>query len=157
MVKSNIRNLDEKVKENSKFDWEKFSLKIENKNQISNEENPSELDSTETLRKEVNDDDFSFYSKYEQFNEEEMDTYKTNANMSCLWELYTLKNHFSFKIRSLVNKFEKNFLHSKEFDLNSVSNLEETDLLYDLNEGSNFYITSQTDFGELTKKIKIFI
>jgi len=69
----------------------------------------------------------------------------------------TLKNHFSFKIRSLVSKFEKNFLHSKEFDLNSVSNLDQTDLLYDLNEGSNFYITNQTDFEELTRKIKSFI
>jgi hypothetical protein len=105
-----------------------------------------------------NEDDWSFYAKYEQFDDEELDASKTNANLSCLWELYSLKNHFSFKIRTIVAKFEKNFLKAKEFDLNSISNLKEQDLLYDINENAHFYISpSPASEDTLNKKFSLII
>lgn len=77
--------------------------------------------------------------KYDQYLEHEEDPYKTRAEFSCLWELYTLKQHFCHKIRALVGKFESNFLKSKENDFEELANVEETDLLYDISS-ANFYI-----------------
>lgn len=146
-TKINYRNLDENIKENSKFEWSKFGLVG-----AETAETEDESHHDEDLRKEEkqytnHDEDWSFYAKYEQFDDEQLDASRTNAHMSCLWELYTLKNHFSFKIRSLVAKFEKNFLKAKEFDLNSISNLKEQDMLYDVTETAHFYI-SPTPIGE---------
>jgi hypothetical protein len=157
VVKVNYRNLDEKIKENSQFDWSKFGLagaETEDESQINNDDDLRK----EEMKESVHDEDWSFYAKYEQFDDEQLDASKTNAHMSCLWELYTLKNHFSFKIRSLVAKFEKNFLKAKEFDLNSISNVKEQDMLYDVTENAHFYITPTPVSEEiLNNKISLII
>jgi hypothetical protein len=129
MRKSKYNTTKLNIKENSKF----LPNKIEN----SNEEN------IEDDLNFIYDKDIEYSCKYEKFDDEETDPYKTNAKYSGLWELYTLKNHFSCKIRSLINKFEHNFLKSKEFDLNSMCNLKDEDLIYEMNESSNFYINYQ--------------
>ncbi len=97
-------------------------------------------------------------TKYEQFDDDQVDPYKTKAHLSCLWEFATLKNHYSFKIRSLISKFERNFLKLKEFDMDSVANLKEDDMLYEANESSTFYVTplntyNNQEFELLNKKI----
>ena len=89
------------------------------------------------------------FCKYDQFLDNELDPYKTNAQNSCLWELYSLRNHYNFKIRSLVNKFEKNFLKSKEFDISSISDLKNDDLLNEMNDKANFYFNNQTNHQEI--------
>jgi hypothetical protein len=157
VAKVNYRNLDEKIKENSQFDWSKFGLagaETEDESVINNDDDLRK----EEMKESVLDEDWSFYAKYEQFDDEQLDASKTNAHMSCLWELYTLKNHFSFKIRGLVAKFEKNFLKAKEFDLNSISNLKEQDMLYDVTENAHFYITPAPVSEEiLNNKISLII
>ncbi len=98
------------------------------------------------------------YSKYDQFIDNEMDPYKTNAQNSCLWELYSLRNHYSYKIRVLVSKLEKNFLKSKEFEISSISSIKDEDLLYEDNEKANFYFNSSDNSEDIKKNIgyKIF-
>lgn len=134
------RNLDAVIKENSKFNWNILNLKFEENNEEKQVVNTTDIRKAD---EEQFDEDFSFYAKFDQFDDEEVDAYKTKANLSCLWELYTLKNHFSQKIRQLVYKFESNFLISKDFDLNSISGIKEQDLLYDLGENSHFYLSSK--------------
>jgi hypothetical protein len=87
--------------------------------------------------------------KYDQFLEDEMDPYKTNAQNSCLWELYSFKNHYNFKIRTLVHKFERNFLKSKEFDISSISDLKENDMLYEMADKANFYFNATAKKEEI--------
>ena len=105
--------------------------------------------------------DTNSYSLYDQFNDDEIDPYKTNANFSCLWELYTIKNHFSFKIRNITNKFETNFIKGKEFDMNTVSDIKDEDMFYELTQTSNFYINMSNsnvdNFSQIENKIKNFI
>lgn len=114
------------------------------------------LNSLENFEKEMQlneapekTNEISSYCKYDQFIESEMDPYKTNAQNSCLWELYSLKNHYNFKIRSLVHKFERNFLKSKEFDVASISDLKENDLLYEMGEKANFYFNATAKKEEI--------
>ena len=96
------------------------------------------------------------YPKYDQFIETEIDPYKTRAEFSCLWELYTLKQHFCFKIRSLVSKFESNFLKSKESTVDEISGIEEDDLLYDITS-ANFYLPASSEIDLLYKKLNQII
>jgi hypothetical protein len=128
--------LDEKIRADSQFNWETMTDKIEDEdkgclilNNMSNEE----------CIKPSNESD-SHLPKYDFFDEEVMDTYKTNAHLSCLWELYSLKNHYSFKIRALIHKFEDNFLKKEELDLNSISGLKDEDMLYQITDKSHFYV-----------------
>lgn len=125
-----------------------------------NEENVNEIDydknllnNLEKLEKELplNEENTNSenFCKYDQFIDDELDPYKTNAQNSCLWELYSLRNHYNFKIRSLVNKFEKNFLKSKEFDISSISDLKNDDLLNEMNDKANFYFNNQTNHEEI--------
>jgi len=147
--KENANEVDidkiKKIKENSKFSWEIFE-KNEKENIKSVQEDFKPLEdvfrneNNFTLNKNLNSDNMTF-AKYEQFDDDQIDPYKTKAHLSCLWEFSTLKNHYSFKIRSLIGKFERNFLKIKEFDMDSVSNLKEEDMLYEVNDGSNFYVT----------------
>jgi hypothetical protein len=159
-INRTVGKLNEKVKEDSKFNWDNLKVSESNKEvkDVEMKGEASNLDEEKLrLRNNTANDELNFYAKFEQFDDEETDTYKTNANMSCLWELYTLKNHFSFKIRTIVNKFEKNFLKLKEFDLNSISNLDEQDLIYEVKEAAHFYVTSslqKTDYEALNNKIK---
>ena len=130
-----------------------------NTNKI-NEENVNDIDydknlmnNLEKLEKELplNEENINSenFCKYDQFLDNELDPYKTNAQNSCLWELYSLRNHYNFKIRSLVNKFEKNFLKSKEFDISSISDLKNDDLLNEMNDKANFYFNNQTNHQEI--------
>ena len=75
------------------------------------------------------------------------------AEFSCLWELYTLKQHFCFKIRSIVTKFESNFLKAKENTNDEIANVEEDDLLYDISS-ANFYLPSKIDIESIYNKLK---
>jgi hypothetical protein len=107
----------------------------------------------ETIEEETNITEITDLAKYDQFNENEDDPYKTYAEHSGLWELYTLKQHFCFKIRSLVSKFESNFLKAKENTIDEISNIEEDDLLYDINS-ANFYLSGTQDIESIYKKLK---
>jgi hypothetical protein len=91
-------------------------------------------------------------AKYDQFDENEEDAYKTRAEFSCLWELYSLKQHFCFKIRSIVSKFESNFLKSKESDFDEITGVDEDDLMYDISS-AKFYLPSVIDSENIYKKL----
>ena len=127
--KRNKVNCRNDLKESSKF------INSENNNDITEE--------SETFEKETEG-----YPKYDQFDENETDPYKTRAEYSCLWELYTLKQHFCYKIRSIVHRFESNFMKSKENIIDDLIDMEEDDLLYELS-GSHFYISSEINQIEL--------
>jgi hypothetical protein len=151
-IKNTLQLKDEKIKEVSKFDWDKFDKNLSDKNDTH--------DNIKIVKDgEVDDEELNFINennlnlhntntilaKYEQFNDEEIDPYKTNAKNSSLWELYTLQNHYSFKIRNLVNNFTKNFL-KKEFDLNSISGLKLSDMFYEIDKtNAHFYVTPNSD------------
>jgi hypothetical protein len=94
--------------------------------------------------------------KYDQFLESEEDPYKTFAEYSCLWELYSLKQHFCFKIRSLVTKFESNFLKSKEGTIDEISGIEEEDLHYDITS-ANFYLPANSNTERIYKGLSQII
>lgn len=145
---------NEKIKESSSFLWEKYNSNSEKKEK--EKESLRQQDDIEEINMQIDDFESESQCKYEQFDDKELNPNKTNARYSCLWELYTLKNHYSFKVRSIVHKFEKNFLKSKEFDLNSVSNLKEDDIKYEITDKSNFYInysTTEEDLNTLSNKI----
>ena len=132
------------------------SKKAENKIDLDSDLNENNLlNSLENFEKEMglNEEedkkDEKSFCKYDQFIEEEMDPYKTNAQNSCLWELYSLKNHYNFKIRTLVHKFERNFLKSKEFDVSSISDLKESDMLYEMSDKANFYFNATAKKDEI--------
>ena len=113
---------------------------------INNKTNEAELVTTSANDKKDEDididelvyendgEDLIHYAKYEKFNDTELDPYKTNSKSSCLWELYTLRSHYSNKVRQMLKKFEKNFLDSKEIDIDTVIDVKEEDLLYELTE-----------------------
>jgi len=101
------------------------------------------------LNEETLENNEETFSKYDQFKADELDPYKTNAQNSCLWELYSLKNHYNFKIRTLVHKLERNFLKSKEFDVSSISDLKSNDLLYELGDKANFYFNATAKKEEI--------
>ena len=86
------------------------------------------------LDSDKDNEEVTYQYKYDQFNNNEIDPYKTNSNKSGLWELYTLKNHYCPKIRKLLKKFEKNFIKASNFDLESFSNIKEEDFMYNFNE-----------------------
>lgn len=128
--------------------------KKENEKNILNED--TILNNLESLEKEIllNEENQighleKSFCKYDQFKEDELDPYKTNAQNSCLWELYSLKNHYNFKIRTIVHKFERNFLKSKEFDVSSISDLKDNDLIYELGDKANFYFNATAKKEEI--------
>jgi hypothetical protein len=129
----------------------------ENKENLPEEDEYKENNEEEynILNKIENDNENTenLFCKYDQFKDEEIDPYKTNAQNSCLWELYSLKNHYNFKIRSLVNKFERNFLKTKEFDISSISDLKDNDLLYEANDKANFYFNTNSKRDEIKENI----
>ena len=145
-------NKIKKIKENSAFNWENFEKnEKENIKSVTADYKPLEdvytIENNIIVNKNYNYDHKTF-AKYEQFDDDQIDPYKTKAHLSCLWEFSTLKNHYSFKIRSLIGKFERNFLKIKEFDMDSVSNLKEEDMLYEVNEGSTFYVTPLNAYSQ---------
>jgi hypothetical protein len=134
-------NIREDIKAASRYIGSKIDS---NEGNQTNEEEPNTLETTITD-----------LPKYDQFDETEEDPYKTRAEFSCLWELYTLKQHFCFKIRSLVSKFESNFLKAKENTIDEISNIEEDDLLYDISS-ANFYLPGSQDIESIYKKLKYY-
>lgn len=87
-----------------------------------------------------NNTDVLTLSKYDQFKNEEIDPYKTNANRTGLWELYALKNHYCSKIRKLVKKFEKNFSKGANFNIETFSKVKESDFMYIFNEKTVIFL-----------------
>jgi len=114
--------------------------KDNNLKQLDEKDNDNDKSFNDNDSTNENNDDVLHFAKYEKFNDEELDPYKTNSKTSCLWELYTLKNHYSNKVRQFLKKFEKNFLDSKEVDIDSVIDVKEKDLLYELTETTVFNI-----------------
>jgi len=94
----------------------------EDKNKEPNEEQENEsyiLKNIEKFETEIelneensNNNFYNLFCKYDQFYDEENDPYKTIAQNSCLWELFSLKSQYNFKIGTLVHKFERNFFIS---------------------------------------------
>ena len=112
-----------------------LSAKMKEGRQKPEETKGNELDQDLLFQDSENENnDITYLSKYDQFNNNESDPYKTNSNKSGLWELYTLKNHFCPKIRKLVKKFEKNFTLVSNFNLDSFANIKEEDFMYNFNE-----------------------
>lgn len=158
---SNKRNRDElQEKESSAEEKEQEIFLQENdKNNKTSHKEKNILKNLEILEKELtlndkaDEDTEKMICKYDRFLDEELDPYNTNAQNSCLWELYSLRNHYNYKIRSLVNKFERNFLKSKEFDIASISSIKDEDLLYDISDKANFYINSITNVNDIKANV----
>jgi hypothetical protein len=144
--KITVSSKREGLKEKSQFISNKLGL--DGSQPVANDKDDKELqvdNNTEGL------------AKYEQFDNNQLDPYLTKAHASGLWELYTLKSHFSHKIRSLVHKFETNFLKAKENNIDEISNLTEEDLYYELGN-SNFYINYENKGVEqIFNKLNNFI
>jgi len=64
-----------------------------------------------------------------------------------------LRNHYNYKIRTLVSKFEKNFLKSKELEISGISNLNDEDLLNENYNKSNFYFNAKEKPEEIVNDI----
>jgi hypothetical protein len=160
IIKQHPKSLILLIRKRKKTESEKRNELKENSKFISNklpEEVTKKEQENEDMELKVDANGFEGIAKYEQFDEGELDPYKTRAHASSLWELYTLRNHFSHKIRSLIHKFEFNFLKLKENNIDELSNVTEEDLLYDLGS-SNFYInyenkTPEQIFNKLNKFI----
>jgi len=150
-LKSNSKFLSNKRNRQELIENETSPEREENKNEIKffNINNKNECKNFEEKKKDIE----KYICQYDQFKENELDPYTTNAEKSCLWELYSLKNHYNFKIRSLVHKFERNFLKNKEFDISSISNLKDDDLLYEINEKSIFYLNASSKKEDINKII----
>ena len=75
---------------------------------------------------------------YDNFDEESMDPFHTNAENCSLWELYSFTKHYNMGIRKLVNKFSRNFL-AKEIEMEIKSQKE---VYFDIkNLNAHFYIS----------------
>ena len=74
-----------------------------------------------------------------------------------MWELYALRNHYNHKIRTLVSKFEKNFLKSKELEISGILNLNDEDLLNENYNKSNFYFNYKETNQEIVNNIGNFL
>jgi len=134
--KSLILLIRKRSKINCRNDLRAASKFINSENNIISEE----LDTVESVIEGL--------PKYDQFDDNELDPYKTRAEFSCLWELYTLKQHFCYKIRSIVHGFESNFMKSKENAIDELLDMEDNDLLYELS-GAHFYISPEVKEIEL--------
>lgn len=102
-----------------------------------------------------NHDTLTELAKYDQFDDSEKNPFLSGATKSCLWELYTLNTHFNFKVRQQVNKLSKKFI-SQNLDESRVLNISQEDVLFELNDKSNFYINyeklSKESVSELSKQ-----
>jgi len=75
---------------------------------------------------------------YDNFDEDSMDPFHTNAENCSLWELYSFTKHYNMGIRKLVNKFSRNFL-AKEIEMEIKSQKE---VYFDIkNLNAHFYIS----------------
>lgn len=97
--------------------------------------NTNELEDEDFLpEEEIENTGVSTISPYDQFDNLERDPFKTKANRSGLWELYTLKTHYCSKVRKIVKRFESDFLKAANFDLETLTDIKESDFLYSFNE-----------------------
>ena len=100
-------------------------------------------DNTENLEEIKNcislDEEEENKKSYDDFDEESMDPFNTNAEHCSLWELYSFTKHYNMGIRKLVNKFSINFL-AKEIEMEIKS---KKDVYFDIkNLNAHFYINS---------------
>ena len=98
-------------------------------------------DNTENLEEIKNcislDEEEENKKSYDDFDEESMDPFNTNAEHCSLWELYSFTKHYNMGIRKLVNKFSRNFL-AKEIEMEIKS---QKDVYFDIkNLNAHFYI-----------------
>ena len=78
-------------------------------------------------------------NQYDNFDENSMNPFNTNAENCSLWELYSFTKHYNMGIRKLVNKFSKNFL-AKEIEMEIKSQKE---IYFDIkNLNAHFYINN---------------
>lgn len=99
------------------------------------------------LLKKINEEEIDLayepsksYGKYDCFIENEKDPFRTKADRSSLWELYTLKSHFNYKIVEVANKFTRKFI-KKDVNVDDILNIKhEKDVLYCLTEKNRFYV-----------------
>ena len=101
-----------------------------------NTENLEEIKNCISLD-EAEDEEENNKKGYDNFDEESMDPFNTNAEHCSLWELYSFTNHYNMGIRKLVNKFSRNFL-AKEIEMEIKS---QKDVYFDIkNLNAHFYI-----------------
>ena len=124
--------MDNKSKKILKKNIESNSVFINGAN--SNENNLDEIKNSITLEEEEDNN-----LNYDNFDENIMDPFNTNAENCCLWELYSFTKHYNMGIRKLVNKFSRNFL-AKEIEMELKSQKE---VYFDIkNLNSHFYINN---------------
>ena len=76
---------------------------------------------------------------YDNFDDDSIDPFNTNADNCSLWELYTFSKHYNMNIRKLVNKFSRNFL-AKEIAMEIKA---QNDMYFDIqNLNAHFYINN---------------
>ena len=76
---------------------------------------------------------------FDNFDEDSLDPFHTNAEHCSLWELYSFTKHYNMGIRKLVNKFSRNFL-AKELEMEIKS---QKDIYFDIkNLNAHFYINN---------------
>jgi len=106
-------------------------------NDGNNMDNLEEIKNCISLDEDKEEEELSNEKKYDNFDEESMDPFHTNAENCSLWELYSFTKHYNMGIRKLVNKFSKNFL-SKEIEMEIKS---KKDVNFDIkNLNAHFYI-----------------
>ena len=112
---------------------------IENNSIFLNGGNENNLDEIKNSISLDEKDEENGGNNYDEFNEEETDPFKTNAENCWLWELYSFTKHYNMGIRKLVNKFSINFL-AKEIEMEIKS---KKDVYFDIkNLNAHFYINS---------------
>ena len=106
-------------------------------NDGNNMDNLEEIKNCISLDEDKEEEELINEKKYDNFDEESMDPFHTNAENCSLWELYSFTKHYNMGIRKLVNKFSKNFL-SKEIEMEIKS---KKDVNFDIkNLNAHFYI-----------------
>lgn len=106
-------------------------------NDGNNMDNLEEIKNCISLDEDQDEEELNKEKKYDNFDEESMDPFHTNAENCSLWELYSFTKHYNMGIRKLVNKFSKNFL-SKEIEMEIKS---KKDVNFDIkNLNAHFYI-----------------
>ena len=106
-------------------------------NDGNNMDNLEEIKNCISLDEDQEEEELNNEKKFDNFDEESMDPFHTNAENCSLWELYTFTKHYNMGIRKLVNKFSKNFL-SKEIEMEIKS---KKDVNFDIkNLNAHFYI-----------------
>lgn len=124
--------MNNKSKKILKKDIENNSVFI---NSGGNTENLEEIKNCISLDEEEENNKIGF----DDFDEESMDPFHTNAEHCSLWELYSFTKHYNMGIRKLVNKFSKNFL-AKEIEMEIKS---QKDVYFDIkNLNAHFYISN---------------